>query len=153
MNKYTVVKLLAFTLPLLLASVDTQAQRARAAGAKPNAQGGVTAGAAAAGTTPAGTRHARGAVVASDGQGNAAGAFQRGGGVAASGANGSVNSQGSVSGDGQGNVGGSRATNASSSDGSTYSGETDYNTSDGVTHSGSCTNASGAVVACPKPKG
>jgi hypothetical protein len=176
MNKWTTMMILAATMTLI--ATNASAERARVAGARANAQGGTTAGSAAAGTTAAGGRYARGAGVATDGAGNAVGgsgaavqtangstaarggafqrnadgSFQRGGGFAVSGVNGTAQSQGTVSGDGQGHVVGSRSTQATSTSGATYDGQTDFDSETGVSHTGTCTDASGNAVACPKPK-
>ena len=76
MNKMIQSTLIAVaTLAAVALSMPADAAgRAKARGATTNAEGGVTAGSAAAGAGPNGGRFARGAGVTTDGQGNVAGA-------------------------------------------------------------------------------
>jgi hypothetical protein len=174
--KYFVVAAAAL---FLIHSVDASAEgRARVAGARANAQGGVTAGSAAAASGPNGGRFARGGAVSTDAEGNAvggsaaavqtanggqaarAGAFQRNadgsgtrtGGFAASGTQGNIASTGSATRNADGSVSGLRQTSASAASGETYNGQTTYDSTSGISHTGTCTDANGNVVTCPKPQ-
>jgi hypothetical protein len=170
---------LAFLTFGLFAGTDAaMAERVRAAGAKPNAAGGTTAGRAAAGSGRNGGAYARGAGVATDAQGNAvggsaaavqtanggqaarAGAFQRNadgsatrqGGFAASGQNGAAQSSGGVTRSADGTFAGARSTQATNANtGNSYAGETTYS-NEGASHSGTCTDADGNAIDCPQRK-
>jgi hypothetical protein len=62
---------------------------------------------------------------------------------------GTLQANGSFTRDADGNVSGSHDTTATNKNGATYEGSTTW--SDGqVTHTGTCTNAAGATVDCPK---
>ena len=56
----------------------------------------------------------------------------------------------SASGDGQGNASGVRNTSATSAAGNSYQGQTTATTGQGVQHSGTCYNAAGEEVSCPR---
>jgi len=140
-----------------------------------NAQGGVTVGAFHNNYSANGGHRIGGHAVKTDGQGNAVG----GSGACISGAGGSgcrqgsftksadgnasrqgsasyqgtdggsVSTQGSVSRSTDGAVSGARNTTASGPNGGTYTGETTYSSGQGFSHSATCTDGSGAAVACP----
>jgi hypothetical protein len=179
MNRFiqTIVVLGTSLMLCTLALPADAAGRVKARGAVVNEQGGVTAGSAAAGSGPQGGRFARGAAVSTDGQGNAVGgsaaagqtaaggraaragqfernadgSFNRQGGVAAqSAAGGRLQSTGQVSGDGNGNVSGVRNTSATGAEGNSYQGQTTATTGQGVQHSGTCYDANGNVISCPR---
>jgi len=117
----------------------------------------------------------RGRTVSGDGQGNmvagSAGAFngygsrsgirasetirtndgnvRHNGGLAVSGEMGAVQSSGAFVKNSDGTVSGARNTAVVSQNGGSYQGKTNYSSQTGITHSGTCTDASGNVVACP----
>jgi hypothetical protein len=81
---------------------------------------------------------------------NPDGGAVRQGGFAAQGTRGSASSQGSATRNADGTYTGSRtSTGTSSATGNTYNGSTNYDSANGVSHTGTCTNASGAQIACP----
>jgi len=159
---------------LAMLAVDAQANGIR--GHRQNADGGVTGGAAHAGTTPNGGQYASGLRYRTDGAGNgsvvsggavqgpdggrgaragyttrsADGSVAHQSGFNASGANGSVQSSGSYNRNADGSASGSRDTTATNAAGATYQGNTTYNKGDGVSHTSTCTNAAGAVVPCTR---
>lgn len=157
-------------------ALSAHAERAR--WARGNAQGGVTTGfeAAHAGEAASGVRGHR---LVTDGQGDAkftsgaafkgknGGYFKRAGkttssadgsmthesGFKASGAKGSVQSQGSATRDANGDVTQSRTTTGTSaSTGDSFKSTTTYDKADGVSHSVTCFDSSGAQMACPAGK-
>lgn len=119
----------------------------RGRGAVQNPDGSVTAGSAAAARTPQGGRAARASTTTVNPDGSAT----HKGGFAAEGANGGTAvSQGSATRNADGTVSGSRSTQATAPSGATYQGTSSYDPATGVTRTTTCTNASGAVVACPR---
>lgn len=144
------------------------------AGARLAARGADGAAVGAIRQGPNGGGFARGRAINSDGQGNArvvsGGAFRgpNGGGGAragtttsaadgslthdsglqASNARGNVTSQGSATRSADGELTQSRTTTATGATGNSYSGSTSYSKETGVVHSGTCTDASGTVIAC-----
>lgn len=82
---------------------------------------------------------------------NADGSAARQGGFAAQGPDGgSAISQGSATRNADGTYSGSRSTDLVASDGSTYQGDVTYDSATGVTRTTTCTDPTGAVVACPR---
>lgn len=81
---------------------------------------------------------------------NPDGSAARQGGFAASGARGSASSTGSATRNADGTYNGARSSTATSAaTGNTYNGTTTYD-SNGVSRTATCTDASGAVIACPR---
>ena len=171
-------KLFAVSALCLGALAAAPAQAARFRFAHGNADGGVTSGAVAAhaGEAASGVRGHR---FVSDGQGNAGftsgaaykgahgGVFKRAGqttrsadgsmshasGFNASGAKGSVQSQGSATRDASGDVTQSRTTTGTSAaTGDSFKATESYTKGEGVTRSVNCFDASGAQIACPAGK-
>lgn len=148
--------------------------RFSARGTRQNSAGGITSS-KTSGFKSAGGGILRGRTVATDGQGNAAagsastfkgpggragirasettrtsdGNVQHSGGVAVTGSQGTLESQSGFSKSADGTVSGERNTNVNTKAGGSYQGNTTYNSQTGVTHTGTCTDASGNVVACP----
>lgn len=129
------------------------------AGAGPNGGAGVRARGCAQGETsvtcasggavrgPNGGRGAR----ASRTIVNEDGSATRNSGLAVRGADGgALTSTGSTTRNSDGTVNGSRSTSAIAADGSTYQGTTTYDPATGLTRTTTCTDASGAAVACPR---
>ena len=141
-----------------------------------NSAGGVTGVAGHAFKTPNGGAFANGHRVVTDGAGNvsgvsggagttanggeykragqfsrsADGSINRQGGVEASGQQGSVNSAGNITKTADGTVNGTRNTSTTNAQtGITKDSSTTYTTADGITHTATCTDATGASVACP----
>jgi hypothetical protein len=166
------------TLAMVLASafaVENASAEGRLHGWRSNAAGGVTAGGVHNVTGPLGGQRAGARGIITDGQGNgaaggvncargAAGQACRAGattwnadgsvnhqsGATVQGANGgSATTQGGFTRNADGAVSGGRNTTATGAQGNTYSGETTYNSADGVSHTATCTDPSGAVIACP----
>ncbi|MDY0012918.1 MAG: hypothetical protein RBS40_08520 [Rhodocyclaceae bacterium] len=97
--------------------------------------------------TTAGGSGARGGVTAR----SADGSIQHNSGIASSGPKGSLNSQGSLNRDADGNVTQSRTTSATNAaTGNSYQGNTSYSQETGLSHSGTCFDASGATIPCPR---
>lgn len=156
---------------LTVGAADAQG---RARGARQNAAGGITAGQVHNNVGPNGGQRVGGRGVVTDGQGNAAagaancaagaagracragavtrsadGTVTRQGGAAVEGANGgSASTQGGFVRNPDGTYSGGRTTEAAGANG-THSAQTDYNSETGVTRTVTCTDAGGAVVACP----
>jgi hypothetical protein len=118
---------------------------ARGAGAKQNADGSVTAASGGVARGPNGAKAARASTTTVNPDGSAS----RRGGFAASGANGAIASTGSTTRNADGTVDAQRTTEATGAKGS-YEGQTTYNSTTGVTRQTTCTDPSGAVVACPR---
>lgn len=141
-----------------------------------NPEGGTTAGMARH-RSGANGNMARGRVVRTDGQGNAAavsgGAFQaahgargaRAGaiyrsadgslqhqsGMTASGSRGSATSSGTATVSTDGSITQSRNTTLNNATtGNSYQGNTSYNSTNGLTHSATCYDGSGNVIVCPR---
>ena len=81
---------------------------------------------------------------------NADGSAERTGGFAASGPNGSIRSQGSVTRSTDGDINGQRTTTGTGSQGNTYQGSTTYSRSDGVSHTATCSDAAGTPIPCSR---
>ncbi len=82
---------------------------------------------------------------------NADGSASRSGGTAGqTAAGGRFQSTGNASTDGQGNGTAVRNTSATAASGNSYQGETTATTGQGVQHTGTCYNAAGEEVACPR---
>jgi hypothetical protein len=154
-----------------VSNVDAVAKRGKVA----NADGGVTAGAAASRTTSKGTRNSARAVktdaagnkvggsassttLANGGTAARAGKFQknadgsasRQGAMSASGAKGSVSSSGGTTRNADGTVSGSRDTQATNNaTGNSANVNSTYQSGQGVTRTATCTDAVGATIACP----
>lgn len=120
----------------------------RAHGVRQNSDGSVTRASGGTWRTPNGGTSAR----ASSTTVNPDGSVSRNGEYAGSGPNGSVNSSGSVARDANGNWSGGRTTSATSAaTGNSYQGSTTIDPATGKpVHSGTCYDASGAVIACPR---
>jgi hypothetical protein len=119
----------------------------RGRGAVQNPDGSVTAGSAGAVRTPAGNA----AVRASTTTVNPDGSAVRRSGFAAQGANGaSAVSEGTTTRNADGTYDSTRNTQATTATGNTYQGTTTYDPTTGVTRSTTCTDASGATIACPR---
>jgi hypothetical protein len=119
----------------------------RSRGATQNADGSVTAGSAGAARTPQGGRAARGSTTTANPDGSATRTSR----AAAEGANGgSASTQGATTRNADGTVTSSRETNGTNPQGGTYQGVTTYDPATGITRTTTCTNASGAQVACPR---
>jgi hypothetical protein len=119
----------------------------RGRGAVENPDGSVTAGSAGAFRGPNGAKGVRGSTTTVNPDGSAT----RRGGFAASGENGSVQSSGSSSRSTDGSYTGQRSTTATSANtGNTYNSTTTYDPATGVNRTVTCTNASGAAIACPR---
>ncbi len=120
----------------------------RGRGAVQNEDGSVTAGRGAAYRRPNGGTGVRGSTttVNPDGSGTHSGAYS------ASGPNGSVDSAGAVSRDAAGNWSGGRSTSATNATtGNSYQGSTSIDPETGQpVHSGSCYNANGDPISCPR---
>lgn len=129
------------------------------AGAGPNGGAGVRARGCTQGDTsatcasggavrgPNGGRGARASTTTVNEDGSAT----RRSGLAAQGSDGgTLTSTGSTTRNADGTVNGARSTSATAADGSTYQGTTTYDPATGVTRTTTCTDASGAVVACPR---
>ncbi|MBI1361221.1 MAG: hypothetical protein GC155_13170 [Alphaproteobacteria bacterium] len=171
MNKLTLaVAALLLASTFAISSADAQG-RIRGAHARPG--GGFAAGQAHHNVGPNGGERVGGRGIVTDGQGNAVagsancvsgsagracragkttlssdGAIARSGGVAVEGANGGTFA---TTGDFTHNADGTTAarnTTAQTANG-TYTAQTTYNPETGKTRTVTCTNASGAVVACP----
>jgi len=159
-----------------LASTEASADSARRF-TRPNAAGGTTAGAVTRHVGPNGGATTSRRVLRTDGEGNgmatsgrawqtpnggtggragvtthsADGSVQHKSGFATSSAKGSVNSQGSLQRDADGNVTQNRTTNATNATtGNSYQGSTSYDSTTGLSHSGSCFDAGGNAIACPR---
>ena len=130
---------------MVLALAASQAEAARLRYARPNAQGGVTAG-TVSGYSGARGSMVRGRSVTTNGAGGATAVS----GMAVHGAQGSsVQSSGSATRNADGTVSRSRTTNATNAvTGKTVNSSTSYSNSTGLTHSATCYDASGAVTAC-----
>lgn len=166
----------AACLLCLSAAITLPVHAGRLRYAHGNAEGGVTQGAVVGHRGEAG-KGVRGRRVVTDGQGNAratsgaayqgvnGGSLRRAGqttraadgsmnhasGLDASGAKGSVQSQGSTTRDASGNVTQNRSTSGSSaSTGNSFTATESYIKGEGVTRSVSCFDAAGAPIACPK---
>lgn len=119
----------------------------RGRGAVRNADGSVTAASGGAFRTATGARSARGSTTTVNPDGSAT----RRGGFAASGVRGSAASQGTVIRNADGTYSGGRSTTATSTTGATYNGSVQIDAATGKpVRSATCTNASGAIVACPR---
>ncbi|MEH6756070.1 MAG: hypothetical protein V7676_01015 [Parasphingorhabdus sp.] len=120
----------------------------RARGTRQNTDGSVTRASGGAYRTPNGGTSVRGSNTTVNPDGSAA----RNSGYAASGARGSVNSDSAVARDANGNWSGGRTTSATNATtGNSYQGSTTIDPATGKpVHSGSCADASGAVIACPR---
>jgi hypothetical protein len=119
----------------------------RGRGAVENPDGSVTAGRAGAVRTPEGGRAAR----ASKTTVNPDGTAQRESGVVGQSAAGGVaQTSGETTRNADGTISSDRTTQAKAADGSTFSATTSYDAATGITRSTTCTNAAGAVVACPR---
>ncbi len=152
MNKILIaVSTFAIAFAIAAPSVDA-AGRVKARGAKPNAEGGVTAGRASATRGPNGGGAVRGRGVTTDGQGNgkavsggayqgpnggtgaragstvrnADGSVQHQSGAQWAGQNSSGSTQGGVTRDADGNVSGGRQTSATGTQGGSYNAQTNY---------------------------
>lgn len=119
----------------------------RGRGAVRNADGSVTTASGGAYNTATG-QGARAATTTVSPDGSAT----RRGGFAAQGTRGSAASEGSVTRNADGTYSGGRASTATSATtGNSYSGSTQIDPATGKpVRSGTCTNASGAVIACPR---
>jgi hypothetical protein len=175
MNKSTCAVLLTIaTLSTALVSIDVHAEGKRFH--RDNAAGRHTAGAVHRNTGPNGGTVANGRAVKTDGEGNgvavrgskitgpegataeraakntrsADGSATHASGFNASGVKGTVDSQGSASRDADGNVIQARTTTATGANGNSYNGSTTYSKDTGVVHTGTCTDAAGQVIACPR---
>lgn len=71
-------------------------------------------------------------------------------GFAASGSNGSIESTGSSQRAADGSASGQRQTDITGKNGNTYQGQTTWTKGQGVQHTGTCKDASGNTIACPK---
>ena len=81
---------------------------------------------------------------------NADGSAGRQGSAYANGPNGgAASTSGGISRDADGNVSGARSTTATGANGNSYNGSTTLSGGT-VTHTGTCTNASGEAIACPR---
>jgi hypothetical protein len=120
----------------------------RARGMSQNSDGSVSRASGRAYRTPNGGTSAR----ASRTTANPDGSATRNSSYAASGARGNVNSDSSVARDAYGNWSGGRTTAATNAaTGNSYHGSTMVDPATGKpVHSGSCSDASGAVIACPR---
>jgi len=129
------------------------------AGAGPNGGAGVRARGCTQGDTsatcasggavrsPNGDRGARASTTTVNEDGSAT----RTSGLAAQGADGgTLSSTGATTRNADGTVNGSRSSSATAPDGSTYQGATTYDPATGVARTTTCTDASGAVVTCPR---
>ncbi len=120
---------------------------ARGRGAVQNQDGSVTSGSAGAIRTPQGARAVRGSTTTVNPDGSAT---RRSGFAAQSAQGGVVTSQGSSTLNADGTYSGARSTEATGPEGATYQGTTTYNPETGVVRSATCTDPTGAVVACPR---
>lgn len=151
-------------------SVVEASAQGRVRGARVNEAGGVTAGTAYNTGNRAGARG-----VITDGEGNGAaggascaagaagracragattvtadGTVQHQSGAQAEGANGGVAStQGGFTRNADGTYSGARTTSATGAAGNSYNAQTTYDSTTGVTRSVTCTDPTGAVIACP----
>jgi hypothetical protein len=174
MKSASVVSVAILSLSMCVSSAFAQG-RIAVRGAVANPSGGVTAGSAVAGRTAAGGVYGRARGVTTNGAGavsegsaagfkaangatgyrtatntsNGAGDATHQSSIAASGAKGSVTSSGSATKTSSG-VDESRTTSATAANGDSYNGSTSYAPQTGLTHSGTCSNASGATIACAK---
>jgi hypothetical protein len=166
----------SFLINCLIMTNSASAQgRVKLNATQSNTEGGVTTtrGAAAKGKNGGGFAHAR--ATTTNGQGQAAGggaAAVKGpnggkagrvgkfsaddagnvnyqGAAATTGANGSAATAGGFSRSPSGGIAGSRSTAATANNGSTYDGNTSYQSGVGVTHTQQCHDASGQVISCP----
>jgi hypothetical protein len=120
----------------------------RARGAVKNADGSVTSGRTGAFQTANGAKGARGSTTTINPDGSANRRTARG----ATGARGSYGTTSDVTRNADGTYSGGRSTNATSNaTGNTYNGSTQIDPATGKpVRSATCTNASGAVIACPR---
>lgn len=120
----------------------------RARGVRQNADGSVTRASGGAYRTPNGGTSVRKSTTTVNPDGGAT----RNGSYDAAGPRGSVSSNGSVSRDADGNWTGGRTTSATNAaTGNSYQGSTMIDPATGKpVHSGTCYDASGAVIACPR---
>lgn len=173
---YFLTPTLAVALLLGGLSVSAQADGGRRF-IRDNPAGGVSAGAVGHRSGENGRMAAR-RVVRTDGEGNgvatsgrawettaggrgaragattrsADGAIEHESGISSSGPRGSVTSQGSLSRDAEGSVTQSRSTSGTNAaTGNSYQGSTSYSKETGLSHSGTCFDASGATMPCPRP--
>jgi hypothetical protein len=174
MKSATVVSIVVLTLSMCLSSAFAQG-RVAVRGAHANPSGGVSAGSVVAGRTAAGGVYGRARGVSTNGAGgvsegsvagfkgangssatrtasntsNGAGDATHQSSISATGPKGSVSSSGSATKTASG-VDESRTTSATAANGDSYHGSTSYTPQTGLTHSGTCSNASGATITCPK---
>jgi hypothetical protein len=138
----------AFSMMLTISAAPADAAgRAAARATVANPDGGVTNARASAVKGPNGGAAVRGRALQTDGQGNAKwkrGATAKGpnGGHGKTIASGQRNADGAYS--------GGRSTTATGANGNSYSGGYTYGGGNGVTRQATCTNASGAVIPCPR---
>ncbi|ABF42844.1 hypothetical protein Acid345_3844 [Candidatus Koribacter versatilis Ellin345] len=109
-------------------------------------QGSVTTAGGSAWRGPNGAKGARGGTTTVNGDGSAT----HKSGFAATGKNGSIESTGSSQRSADGAVSGERQTDITAKDGDTYQGETTWTKGQGYQHTGTCKDASGNVISCPK---
>lgn len=122
----------------------------RARGAKKNDDGSVTTGRAGAFKTAGGAQGGRASTTTVNPDGSANRKSARG----ASGAAGSYSSSSDVTRNADGSYSGGRSTTATNNNtGTTYNGSTQIDPATGKpVRSGTCTNATGEVIACPTPR-